>query len=67
MHSLNERYMNGIGCQGKATSVKMFKNKIWVCLDVGYEYNRTLDKLLCPVPSWVPNIIVTWGGLTEFN
>ena len=30
------------------------------------EYNRTLDKpvqwLPCPVPSWVPNTIGTWGG-----
>ena len=60
--------MNGIDCQGNVlillTSVNMFKNKIdnyfkivcivWVCLDVSYDYNRTLDKPFasnCPVKS----------------
>ena len=27
-----------------------------------YEDNRTLDKPLASVPSWVPNIVGTWGG-----
>ena len=43
--------MNGTGECVTAISVNMFKNKIdnyvaWVCLDVGYECNRTLDKTL---------------------
>ena len=44
------------------TSVNMFKKVYILELDVGYEYNRTLNKLNllpCPVPSWVPNIIRT--------
>ena len=47
-------------------------NKITILKDLGMfrcelsetEYSRTLDKPLasCPVPSWVPNTIGTWGG-----
>ena len=39
--------------------------KIWVCLDVGYEYKRTLDKpvasLSCAILGSQHNI-GTWGG-----
>ena len=53
-----------------ATSVNMLKNKIdnyfkryRVCLDLGYEYNRTLEShwLPCHAQLLVPNIIRTWG------
>ena len=54
-----------------ATSVNMFNNKIdnyfrkiWVFLDVGYEYNRTLDKpmasLSCAILGFQHNLHLGW-------
>ena len=53
-----------------ATSVNMFKNKIITILKdlgmfrcglsiTGHSISQWLP---CPVPSWVPNTIGTWGG-----
>ena len=62
-----------IGCHYifNATSVNMFKNKIdnyfkrsgyvymWAASITGHSISQWLP---CPVPSWVPNKIWTWGG-----
>ena len=71
MHFLNERQMNGIDCQGNARLNSMFKNHIdsyfkrsgyvymWAMSITGHSISQWLP---CPVPSWVPNTIGTWGG-----
>ena len=71
--------MNGTDCQGnvlileQGCSVNMFKNKIgnyfkiWVCLDVGYEYNRTLDKPVASLSCAILGSQHNWDSGWQFS